>query len=137
MIGEAEVRTVLNEIVDPCSVTAGVPAGLCDMGLIRAVHVSGPPGRQRVALTVGVTEPGCFMIGPFAAEARARLLGLAGVEEVQLELDNGYDWTESMMAPDYLARLTEHRERESARRSLPLHVVRREAGDTPRPTTSS
>jgi metal-sulfur cluster biosynthetic enzyme len=125
---EAEVREVLNEIVDPCSITAGVPAGLCDMGLIRAVQVSGGPGEQRVGLTVGVTEPGCFMIGPFAAEARARLLALPGVGEVELELDNGYDWTESMMAPAYRARLTEHRARESARRRLPLHPVHREAG---------
>ncbi len=125
MISEAEVRRVLNDIVDPCSITAGVPAGLCDMGLIRAVEVSGPVGDQRIGLTVGVTEPGCFMIGPFAAEARARLLALAGVAEVALELDNGYDWTESMMAPDYRERLAQHREREAARRSLPLHVVRR------------
>lgn len=128
MTTEAEVRGVLNEILDPCSVTAGVPAGLCDMGLIRAVEVSDAPGGQRIGVTVGVTEPGCFMIGPFATEARARLLALPDVEEVELELDNGFDWTEAMMAPDYRARLAEHREREAARRSLPLHVVHREAG---------
>lgn len=125
MIDEAGVREVLNEILDPCSITAGVPAGLCDMGLIREVAVRGEQGHQEVALTVGVTEPGCFMIGPFAAEARARLLALPGVIDVELELDNGWDWTESKMAPDYLEKLTAHRERESARRTLPLSVVGR------------
>lgn len=127
MTTAAQVREVLNGIVDPCSTAAGVPAGLCDMGLVHAVAVH-PDGR--VAVTLGVTEPGCFMIGSFAAEARARLLTLPGVSAVELELDEGFDWTEDSMDPAYRARLAQHR-RSTQRRPhrLELQVVQPLGGD--------
>ena len=33
---EATVRARLNEVLDPCSVVAGAPAGIEEMGLVRA-----------------------------------------------------------------------------------------------------
>lgn len=120
MTTAAEVRETLNGIVDPCSTAAGVPAGLCDMGLVHAVEVA-PDGR--VSVTLGVTEPGCFMIGSFALEAHARLGALPGVTAVELELDEGFDWTEDSMDPAYRERLAEHRRRTGrSPRLLPLRV---------------
>jgi metal-sulfur cluster biosynthetic enzyme len=72
-LDEALVRATLNEIVDPCSAAAGAPAGLDDMGLVRSVEVAERDGRVTVSVRIGVTEPGCFMIYPFAREARQRL----------------------------------------------------------------
>lgn len=109
MISVAEVRAVLNSIVDPCSAAAGVPAGLCDMGLVHAVAVRDGPAGRRVEITLGVTEPGCFMVGSFAAEARSRLLALDDVDAVDLTLDEGFDWSEEAMNPAYRTRLAAHR----------------------------
>ena len=36
-----EVRALLNAIVDPCSLAAGAPAGIDEMGLVRDVEVEG------------------------------------------------------------------------------------------------
>lgn len=120
MTTEGEVREALNGIVDPCSTAAGVPAGLCDMGLVHAVDVD--PG-GRVSVRLGVTEPGCFMIGSFAAEARIRLLALGDVTAVELELDEGFDWTEDSMDPAYRKRLVEHRRSKATGPALlPLQV---------------
>lgn len=110
MISTSEVRELLNSILDPCSITAGVPAGLCDMGLIRSVEVVGTDLQQTVKVTVGVTEPGCFMVGAFATEVRRRLLEQPGVVAVELELDSGFDWTEDHMSPAYARRLAEYRD---------------------------
>ena len=117
-----EVRDVLNAIIDPCSTTAGVPAGLADMGLVSGIGISGGPGRERVSVTVGVTEPSCLMLGSFAAEARARLLALPGVEEVDLTLDSGFTWTEERLDPDYRRRLAASRLSAGPRRTLPVIV---------------
>ncbi len=36
---EERIRAALNEVQDPCSVVAGVPAGIVDMGLVRSLEV--------------------------------------------------------------------------------------------------
>ncbi|GKQ41942.1 metal-sulfur cluster assembly factor [Streptomyces sp. A012304] len=129
-VTETQVRAVLNEILDPCSITAGVPAGLDDMGLVSDVHVRDDgTGGQCVAVTVGVTEPSCVLIGSFAAEAQVRLTALTGVSAVDVRLTDDFDWTPDRLAPHYRQRLDEHRERK--RRALPLLAVTRTgpAGD--------
>lgn len=117
----AQVRATLNEILDPCSITAGVPAGLDDMGLVSDVHVHDDGSGQRIAVTVGVTEPTCVLIGSFANEARIRLSALPGVSAVDVTLADDFDWSQDRLAPDYRRRLDEHRAQ--VRRSLPLLAV--------------
>ncbi|MFZ3599334.1 metal-sulfur cluster assembly factor [Streptomyces sp. BH104] len=137
-VTEARVRAVLNEIVDPCSITAGVPAGLDDMGLVSEIRVEedfggadsggGASGARgwRVAATVGVTEPSCVLIGSFASEAQARLAALPGVTAVDISLADDYEWTQDRLAPAYRRRLEEHRARK--RRTLPLLIASGTAG---------
>ncbi|WP_322770342.1 metal-sulfur cluster assembly factor [Frankia sp. Cr1] len=110
-VTEARVREVLNTILDPCSVTAGVPAGLDDMGLVHDVRVMDDgAGGQQVSVAVGVTEPTCLLLGSFAAEAKRQLRGLPGVSAVDVRLKTDLDWSEQDLAPDYRRKLKEHRQ---------------------------
>jgi metal-sulfur cluster biosynthetic enzyme len=105
----AEVRAVLNTIVDPCSVAAGAPAGIVDLGLIRRLDVTPGEHGARVHVVIGVTEWGCLMGAPFASEAYKRLEPLDGIEHVDVELDGAFDWDPDDMAPAYRRHLAERR----------------------------
>ena len=103
------VRSVLDQIIDPCSAAAGVPAGLCEMGLVRQLEILNTPHGAIIRVSIGVTEPLCFMALPFREEARQRLSELDGVKQVEVTIDHSMDWTESDMAPSYRQRVTVHR----------------------------
>jgi metal-sulfur cluster biosynthetic enzyme len=107
MVGvtEAAVRAALDAVVDPCSVVAGAPAGLAEMGLLRALEISVQDGGTAIRLRIGVTEPGCLMGASFAAQARAQLERLEGVTHIEIELDHANDWMPSDMDPAYQGRL--------------------------------
>lgn len=101
-----QIRARLDLIHDPCSVAAGSPMGLDEMGLVREVAVS-PDGD--VTIDLRLTSPFCHMIGFFQAEAK-RLAGeLDGVRSVTVKGDMGLDWS-----PDLIAAAAQ------ARRRLPL-----------------
>jgi metal-sulfur cluster biosynthetic enzyme len=118
-VTEQQVRTVLNEIRDPCSCAAGVPAGLVDMGLVRRIELTEASNGTQIRVTLAVTEPSCLMGGPFANEAVKRLGGMDGVAAVEVGLDDAMDWTPQHLAPGYRARLEAHRS-EVRRRLLPI-----------------
>jgi metal-sulfur cluster biosynthetic enzyme len=82
LVTASEVRDLLNTIVDPCSVAAGAPAGLADMGLVRTVEVDD----HTVSVRIGLTEPGCMMGASFVVRARELLAAQPGVEAVTVEL---------------------------------------------------
>lgn len=105
MITEALVRSLLDQIVDPCSDAAGCAAGLDAMGLVPHVAVTEGPAGVRVEAVVAVTEFGCLMGAPFVVAAEEKLRGLAGVADVVVRLDDRFDWTPDRMRPDYRARL--------------------------------
>lgn len=109
VVDEALVRSTLNEIVDPCSAAAGAPAGLDDMGLVRSVEIAETASGVSVKVKIGVTEPGCFMIYPFAKEARKRLDEIAAIDVVEVDLDNGHDWMPTDMSERYRRQLAEKR----------------------------
>jgi metal-sulfur cluster biosynthetic enzyme len=109
VVDEALVRSTLNEIVDPCSAAAGALAGLDDMGLVRSVEISETASGVAVKVKIGVTEPGCFMIYPFAKEARKRLDEIDAIDVVEVDLDNGHDWMPTDMSERYRRQLAEKR----------------------------
>lgn len=49
------VSDALDEIVDPCSISAGRPMGLVTMGLVDEVHL----GAEEVVVRLVLTDPGC------------------------------------------------------------------------------
>jgi len=104
-VNEDGVRAVLDEIIDPCSVAAGAPAGLDEMGLVRRLSVREAPGGVAIEVRIGVTEPGCMMGASFAINARERLEALAGVVAVDVALDHEADWEPGDLDPAYAVRL--------------------------------
>ncbi len=116
-MNEDAIRAELNEIVDPCSVVAGAPAGIDEMGLIRALSVNEAPGGVAIEVRIGVTEPGCMMGASFAIKARERLEALAGVAAVDVQLDHAADWEPADIDPAYAKRLASARAARRRRRS--------------------
>jgi metal-sulfur cluster biosynthetic enzyme len=87
---DAEIAAALEAVQDPCSVAAGAPMSLLDMGLVRGWEVS-PDGDLDVRLDV--TAPVCLMAGHFVADAQARLSAIDGVGEVTVRIDPSGDWS--------------------------------------------
>lgn len=106
---EDRIRAELDRITDPCSVAAGAPAGLVEMGLVRNLTVTPAPDGAEVRLTIAVTEPGCLMGAAFAAQARDRLSALAEIGAVLVDIDHDADWLPSDLTPAYRLRLAEVR----------------------------
>lgn len=75
------VTAALDEIKDPCSLAAGTPLGLAEMGLVKEIRI-GVDGA--VAVNLRLTSPFCHMIGFFKTEAIARIGRLPGVVSVTL-----------------------------------------------------
>src|SRR5580658_3646622 len=76
------LAVILNEIIDPCSAAAGVPAGLVDMGLVReATLTSLPDGGCRATVRISVTHPFCLMAAVFLGDVEKRVRLLPEVRE--------------------------------------------------------
>lgn len=115
------VLELLNQVVDPCSVAAGLPAGLVDMGLVVDVDVTGPELERTVEVVLTITEPGCLMAVPFVERAREVLSTAEGVASVDVSVDLHRMWTPEDMSADYQAALAD--KRANSRLALPLTVV--------------
>lgn len=91
---EAEVLAALEQVVDPCSVTAGAPLSLVDMGLVVGWSYAG----DVLDLSLTVTGPGCTYLGLLADAAGQVLRGLPGVAEVRVAFVPDIVWDESRMS---------------------------------------
>ena len=94
---ESDVRLLLDEIKDPCSVAASVPMGLSEMGLVKSVAIE-PDGR--VGIELRLTSPVCEMVAYMRNEALARISQLPGVTDVRVTHDSGLDWDHDLIAPE-------------------------------------
>jgi len=86
-LGEA-IRTALSTVYDPCSIAAGRPTSLIDMGLVTATRMEG----ATLHITFCVTFAGCTMAPHFVEAARAELLKIDGVERVETFVDTAHVW---------------------------------------------
>lgn len=96
-----QITAQLDEIKDPCSLAAGTPMGLAEMGLVDAVEIS---ETGAVLVKLRLTSPFCHMIGYFTKEVSRRIKALPGVTAVDLQADNGLDWSPSRISPAATAR---------------------------------
>jgi metal-sulfur cluster biosynthetic enzyme len=130
------LREVINTVEDPCSRAAGATAGLVDMGLVRDLKVVTHESAVSVHVVIGVTEYACLMGPSFADEVRKRLLNVSGVTDVEVDLDDKFDWDPEDMSPSYKAHLAARRAEGNAR-LLPLRAVRTHSAVPESPTSAA
>lgn len=96
MITADAVRESLREIDDPCSAATGSNLDIVEMGLVKSVEITD----ERVAVGIRLTTPACHMIPFFITEVRRRVGSLPGVTAVEVDIDDGTEWTEEMMTAE-------------------------------------
>jgi metal-sulfur cluster biosynthetic enzyme len=100
----------LNQIIDPCSRATAVPAGLVDMGLVRALDIQrSEDGAARVSVALCVTHPFCMMPAIFLHEVEKRLKTFPEIASSDVSLDVTTLWTEDLMSEEYRSKLAAQR----------------------------
>jgi metal-sulfur cluster biosynthetic enzyme len=79
----------LGNILDPCSVSAGRPMDIVQMGLIGELRIVG----ASVHLTLVLTEPACWFSKDLMDFAKNRIEMTQGVQEAVVVLDTEIVWT--------------------------------------------
>jgi metal-sulfur cluster biosynthetic enzyme len=103
-----QVVDAVNQIIDPCSKTIGVPAGLGDMGLIDQILLDG----STVRISLLPTTPGCILLGALEEEMKKSVGALAWCDHVEIELARSVIlWDETRLAPHVRSRLEQRRRR--------------------------
>jgi metal-sulfur cluster biosynthetic enzyme len=106
MSSEADVRRILDTIVDPCSRAAGAPAGISEMGMVPDITITPSEGNKSdVRVHLIVTHPFCMMSNLFVKEIIERLGAEDWVGKAEVDFDPGMLWTPDRMSPDYAERL--------------------------------
>lgn len=93
---DAAIRDELRQIYDPCSVAAGRPQSVLDMGLVLDWTLS-DSGELEVRFCV--TFPGCTLAPHFLEAARERLAAISGVAAVRTWVDTSHVWQPPSAAP--------------------------------------
>ena len=121
MVTREQVEAALDGIVDPCSVSVGVPLSIREMGLIDDV-VLAEGGQVRIELRL--TSPGCLIgVLNFEPEIESVVGAVEGVTGVAVHFNDPLTWTEDRISADGRRRLQEMRAAAAARRRLPVRPV--------------
>ena len=107
----ALVTAALDEVLDPCSIGRGVPAGLPDMGMVVYADVSAADGSTTLDLVLRMTAPGCTFQPYFEQQVRARLAQVPGLDRVELSWSEEWDWSNEDMSERLTDRLRAKRRR--------------------------
>ncbi len=105
-IMEDQVRAALADVIDPCSVTAGAPLSVLDMGMILNLRVE---DSGRVSIEMRATSAMCTMIAGIMKIAEDRVAQVEGVNGVDVKLRSGPMWTEADMTEKGRSILNERR----------------------------
>jgi FeS assembly SUF system protein len=97
--GEVEklIVAALKTVYDP-----EIPVDIWELGLVYSIEVS-PEGRADIKMTL--TSPGCPVAGSLPAEVEARVLEVAGVTSVRVDLVWEPMWGKEMMSEEAKLRL--------------------------------
>lgn len=88
-----QIKDVLSGVHDPCSVAAGRPMSLLDMGLV--LDWTFESGLLTVRFCV--TSASCSMAPHFTEAAKQELLKLDGIAAVNIEIDTQHLWLPEQM----------------------------------------
>jgi probable FeS assembly SUF system protein SufT len=98
---EQQVWDALKSCYDP-----EIPVNIVDLGLIYDMRTAPmPQGGRRVDVKMTLTARGCGMGPVIAADARQKLLALAGVADATVEVIWDPPWNPSMISPEGKQRL--------------------------------
>jgi len=98
---EQQVWSVLRTCYDP-----EIPVNIVDLGLVYSMQITAQEaGGSRVDVQMTLTAPGCGMGASLAADARHKLLGLAGVTDANVDLVWDPPWNPQMISPEGRERL--------------------------------
>ena len=100
---ETEVWTTLKTCYDP-----EIPVNIVDLGLIYDMKISQLNDGSRVDVKMTLTAQGCGMGGSIAADARNKLLDLAGVVEADVQVVWDPPWTPEKISAEGRALLGIH-----------------------------
>lgn len=92
---QAQIGRALGAVKDPCSVAAGTPLGLDEMGMVDKVEM-GVDGA--VTVWIKLTSPTCVLLGYFVREIQAHVGAVGGVTSVEVIFDAGLDWEPDLMS---------------------------------------
>lgn len=123
------VLAALQDVIDPCSRTAGVPLSILDMGMLISV-VADIDGE--VSITMRATSAMCTMIAGITKDVEQRVIAVEGVRVVSVELHGGSIWTEADMTDKGRSALEARRQRARAEIAVKPHEwkTRRRASET-------
>jgi len=95
-VNEEELWNVLKTCYDP-----EIPVNIVDLGLVYDCHVvDTDDGKNHVEVVMTLTAPGCGM-GPFIVDdVRAKVLSVANVSDVHVELVFDPPWDRHMMTDE-------------------------------------
>jgi metal-sulfur cluster biosynthetic enzyme len=85
---DEEIREALGMVFDPCSVAAGRPTSILDMGLVLDWEMCG----DTLTIRFAVTFAGCTMAPHFVEAACAELRRIPGIRSVDASLDTAHVW---------------------------------------------
>jgi probable FeS assembly SUF system protein SufT len=78
-----------------------IPVNIVDLGLVYDLRVvPAAKGGTRVEVKMTLTAPGCGMGPAIAADAQARVAGVPGVAEAEVQLVWDPPWSAEMMTPE-------------------------------------
>src|SRR5947209_9260448 len=100
---ETEVWQALKTCFDP-----EIPVNIVDLGLVYDMQISPLHDGSRVDVKMTLTAQGCGMGGAIAADARNKLLDLAGVVEAEVQVPWDPPWTPEKISPEGRALLGIH-----------------------------
>jgi probable FeS assembly SUF system protein SufT len=93
---ETQLWATLKSCFDP-----EIPVNIVDLGLIYDLHLETlPSGNSKALVKMTLTAPGCGMGSVIAADARQKLLYLAGVEDAEVEIVWDPPWHQSMITAE-------------------------------------
>ncbi len=88
-VTEDQVVEILRTIFDP-----EIPVNIYDMGLIYDVEIAG----QQVDVKMTLTSPACPVAGTLPLEVEAKIEGLPGIENADVEIVWDPVWNPGMMS---------------------------------------
>lgn len=90
-VTEKDVRTALRTVKDP-----ELNLDLVVLGLVYDIDIAEDGA---VNVTISLTSPGCPVAGQIVEDARTAVLGLEGVEKVDVQLTFDPPWTPDRISP--------------------------------------